>query len=222
MIPGCLVWIHMRSSWACLIRLCSCVRQNILLLMPVVPQWSLKGPRLSLDLTLRTILLHIYPVITHWPRGNTTALDCGGTWRRSAPSDGVRVHLHAPLAAKNARHVMEPHACRRYRVNSTINRGKHSLDTGAQGHVQPCLGCRHTGSSQELDDGFGFKCHSGNIGEVESWRLLSMFFLLCGVKCEFLHTCTERLCVALWGFGSNVQPDYVTVVDSGLQIDVWF
>lgn len=46
--------------------------------------------------------------------------------------------------------------------------------------------------------------------------------MLFGVKNAFLHTCTDRFCIRFWGFGPNVHPDIVTVVDSGLVIDVWF
>lgn len=49
-----------------------------------------------------------------------------------AVSDGVRAGLHALLATKDVPVAMELHACRHHRVNSTINTGKHSLDTEAQ------------------------------------------------------------------------------------------
>lgn len=57
--------------------------------------------------------------------------------------------------------------------------------------------------------------------EVIVW-LLELFFMLFGVKNAFLHTCTDRFCIRFWGFGPNVHPDIVTVVDSGFVIDVWF
>lgn len=42
------------------------------------------------------------------------------------------------------------------------------------------------------------------------------------VSIRVTHTWTERFCVALWGFGLYKHAVYVTVVDSGLEIDVWF
>lgn len=100
-----------------------------------------------------------------------------------APSDGVRVHLHALLATRDVPVVMEQHACRSDCVNLTTDRGKHNPDTEAQERVQPCLRHRQTdiGSSQEHEDkgcmvlcgSFGLKCLFGNIIEDGGWRLLS-------------------------------------------------
>lgn len=83
-----------------------------------------------------------------WPRGCLPLLV---PLALQVASDRVRAHLHALLATKDVPVVMEPHACQCYRVSSTLNADKHSLDAGTKGHVQPFLKLRHTGSPQELD-----------------------------------------------------------------------
>lgn len=92
--------------------------------------------------------------------------------------------------------------------SSTVNTCKHSLDTGAQWHVQPWLRrgyAAHRGKSSATSDAGGgnyaFKSHSGSVSEVESWRLMSgCSFELFHVKSLYILALSESLCciVRFW------------------------
>lgn len=231
-------------------RLWRLVGHNIFLFMPSVSQssskdlWSSKDPLWDPLLCSSSVINH-NRLQQHWtvaahsvPQLSPPHISCGVAQglrchpllvplALQAASDRVRAHLHALLATKDVPVAMEPHACRRYRVNSTINAGKHSSDT----RVRPCR--THRGSPQELDEetcrGWQllfqvpfWEYQRNRKSEVLVWLVSLFFSVLFDVKSEFLSSCTERFHVALWGFGLYVHPVCAAVVDSGLEIDAWF
>lgn len=117
--------------------------------IPLLWLWSLKGPWSSVDLTLRTVapcFLSDHSVTSsgpqrHWALALSVLLPLHA-------SERARAHLNALLTTKDVPVDMELLACGLHRlVYSTVNTGKHSSDTEAQGHAQPCLRHRHTGRS---------------------------------------------------------------------------